>query len=87
MFGSEETVKEMRDRYLEFNAHGESYTWKVLVPGSDGAPAEFKPLDMDRTLEDNGFPLEEEEIEDLGLDTEEYLPVIHLYYNDDLTEG
>jgi len=27
---SEETIKEIRDRYLEYNAHAASYAWKKL---------------------------------------------------------
>ena len=33
----EETIAEIRDRYLEFNWHAESYTWKVLRRESEKA--------------------------------------------------
>lgn len=30
---SEETINEIRDRYLSYNAHAGSYTWKRLEKG------------------------------------------------------
>jgi len=85
-FGTEETMEEIRERFLEMNAHCKSYTWRVLVSGEDGAAA-FKPLDMSLTLDSNGVPDNEDEVEELGLPAEEYYPVMHLAFNDDLTEG
>merc|ERR1712048_47351 len=41
----EETVQEIRVRYLVHNAHASSYTWKRLGV----------PLNMAKTLEDNGM--------------------------------
>ena len=69
----------MRDRYLEYNAHAASYTWKHLVEG------EFVPLDMTLSLEENGVNDESLEFEQLGIDDDYYMPAIHLYFNDDLT--
>jgi cytochrome b involved in lipid metabolism len=87
-FGCEETLSQVRDRFLDFNAHAKSYTWKVLVPSAiEGGDAVFRTLDMGRTLQDNGIADTEEEVEDLGLEVEDFLPVIHLYFNDDLTEA
>lgn len=45
---SEETMMEILDRYLEYNSNANSYTWKVLDKG------EFRVLDMDKTLDENG---------------------------------
>ncbi len=63
------------DRYLAINKHAASYTWKRLT----------RPLNMDQTLTENAIPDETAEYIDLGIDEEEYVPAIHLYYNDDLT--
>jgi hypothetical protein len=57
------------------NDHAQSYTWKRLG----------RPLDMDKTVEDNDIPDESEEFIELGMDEDMYIPAIHLYYNDDLT--
>jgi len=76
---SEETVNEILTRYLEFNSHAASYTWKHLIDG------EFFPLDMTKTLEENGMMDEALEFERLGIDDDYYIPCVHLYYNDDLT--
>ena len=68
-------MNEILDRYLEFNSHAASYTWKRLG----------KVLDMSQTLHGNGIYDEREELIGLGLKTDEYIPAIHLYFNDDLT--
>ena len=72
---SEETMNEILDRYIEQNEHSASYTWKRLG----------RPLDMDKTLEDNDIPDESEEFVYLNIDEDAYIPCVHLYYNDDLT--
>ena len=72
---SEENMNEILDRYLDFNAHAASYTWKRLG----------KVLDMDGTLQENHIPDETAECLQLGMDPEEYIPTIHLYFDDDLT--
>ena len=72
---SEETMNEILDRYLELNCHAASYTWKRLGV----------VLDMDKTLEENGIRDETEELLELGISLEEYIPAVHLYFNDDLT--
>ena len=71
----EETINEILDRYLEINQHAASYTWKRLG----------KELNMDRNLAQNDIPDETDELIELGIDTEEYIPAIHLYFDDDLT--
>ncbi|KAH9128380.1 hypothetical protein AeMF1_001448 [Aphanomyces euteiches] len=78
---TEETIEEIQYRYidLQFNAHAASYTWKYL----DGD--EFVPLDMAKTLTENGIPDESLEFEKLNMDADEFMPILHLYYNDDLT--
>mmetsp|Transcript_86251 Transcript_86251/g.239162 ORF Transcript_86251/g.239162 Transcript_86251/m.239162 type:complete len:249 (-) Transcript_86251:264-1010(-) len=73
----EETINEIQERYLVFNAHASSYTWKRLGT----------PLNMEKTLEENGVKDETEEFVRLGVDPDDHIPVIHLYFNDDLTEA
>lgn len=74
---SEETLTEILQRYLHYNAHAHSYTWK-----HDGVV-----LDMSKTLSENNVLDEELELEELRLDSEQFTPSILLYFNDDLTEG
>lgn len=73
---SEETMSEILQRYLAYNAHAASYTWKY-----DGAN-----LDMDKTLEENNIPDEDEKFYELSMNDDTYLQAVHLYFNDDLTE-
>ena len=68
-------MNEILDRYLSLNEHADSYTWKRLG----------RPLDMDKTMEENDIPDESEDFVDLNLDEDMYIPCVHLYYNDDLT--
>ena len=72
---SEESMNEILDRYLVINSHAYSYTWKRLG----------KILDMAQTLEQNGIADERAELIELGIHPDEYIPAIHLYFNDDLT--
>jgi hypothetical protein len=73
--GSEENMNEILDRYLNQNFHASSYTWKRLG----------KCLDMNLSLADNGIEDDTAECLQLGIDPEEYIPTIHLYFGDDLT--
>ncbi|KAM4678378.1 cytochrome b5 domain-containing protein 1 [Discoglossus pictus] len=73
---SEETIWEILRRYLPYNSHAASYTWKFCGV----------PLNMDLTLEENGVEDEDEEFNELKMDSDLYTPSIHLYFNDDLTE-
>mmetsp|Transcript_43974 Transcript_43974/g.116245 ORF Transcript_43974/g.116245 Transcript_43974/m.116245 type:complete len:242 (-) Transcript_43974:80-805(-) len=73
----EETVAEIRERYMVHNAHAGSYTWKRLG----------KVLNMEKNLEENGMKDETEEFIRLGIDPDDHIPVIHLYFDDDLTEA
>lgn len=74
---SEETLDEIQTRYLKYNAHASSYTWKWLN----------NVLDLSKTLEENGVKDESEEMAKLNLDEDEYIPTLHVYFNDDLTIG
>jgi len=76
---SEETMEEILDRYLDHNSHASSYTWKTLDEG------DFRPLDMNKTLEKNGIPNESDAFESLRIADDYYTPVVHLYFDDDLT--
>jgi hypothetical protein len=75
----EETITDIRERYIQFNSHAESYTWKVLIDD------EFVTLDMRGTLEQNRIPDESDKFESLGMDEDAYIPTLHIYYNDDLS--
>ena len=81
---SEETIRQIRARYLVFNGHAASYTWKALKPNDEDVLA-FQDLVMDFTLHDNGIVEDQPEFEVLGIDSDFHTPVIHLYYDDDLT--
>ena len=70
-------MTEILTRYLVYNAHAASYTWKYN--GTN--------LDMAKTLEDNGVKDEDEEFYELSIRDDQFLPAIHLYFNDDLTEA
>ncbi|KAM3591080.1 uncharacterized protein V6R79_021944 [Siganus canaliculatus] len=74
---SEETLAQILQRYLRYNGHAHSYTWKV-----GGAS-----LDMSRTLSDNNIPDEDRELQRLRLDPDLYTPALLLHFNDDLTEA
>jgi len=78
---SEETISKIQERYVSFNNHAGSYTWKRLT--DDGE--KFLVMDMDKTLEENGVVDEDLDFEKLAIEDDFYTPVIHLYYNDDLT--
>lgn len=74
----EESLAEIADRYLFFNAHALSYTWKDV---------EGRKLDMAGTLGDNGLLAGLAEEAGLLLPAEERLqPLLLLHFNDDLTE-
>ncbi|XP_067827929.1 cytochrome b5 domain-containing protein 1 [Heptranchias perlo] len=73
---SEETMNDILDRYLTYNAHAASYTWKY----------NGEKLKMDRTLEENGIEDEDEMFYDLQLEPDDFRQSILLYFNDDLTE-
>ena len=74
---SEENMNEIQNRYILYNQHAGSYTWKF----------NGENLDMKKTLQQNGVKDESEEFYQLGLDEDNFLPALHLYFNDDLTEA
>lgn len=74
---AEETMDEIQDRYFKYNAHAGSYTWKF----------NGENLKMEDTLQNNSVIDESEEFYKLGMDEDQFLPAIHLYFNDDLTEA
>ena len=72
---TEETINEILDRYLELNTHASSYTWKRMG----------RELNMNATLAENEILDETDELIELGIDVDDYIPAIHLFFNDDLT--
>eukprot|EP00878_Enallax_costatus_P019323 GHUV01020385.1.p1 GENE.GHUV01020385.1~~GHUV01020385.1.p1 ORF type:complete len:233 (+),score=43.81 GHUV01020385.1:241-939(+) len=84
---AEETVGQVRQRYLGLNAHAASYTWKALAKKGAGGSStwEFRELDLNRTLSENGVAEESELFESLDMQHDSYIPVLHVYWNDDLT--
>lgn len=81
---AEDTVNQISDKYLVYNKHAASYTWKRLPTNGE---KDMVVLDMTKNLEDNGLKDEGDDFEELGIDEEYYVPSIHLYFKDDLTEG
>ncbi|CAB3987130.1 Hypothetical predicted protein [Paramuricea clavata] len=74
---SEEILTEIQDRYINYNLHAGSYTWKY----------EGVNLDMKKTLEENGIVDQSGDFYQLSINEDHYLPAIHLYFNDDLTDA
>jgi len=72
---TEETMDEILERYLEYNKHAGSYTWKRLG----------QKLEMEKTLEENHVVDETDDFCAMGLSDDYYVPAVHLYFNDDLT--
>mmetsp|Transcript_28273 Transcript_28273/g.27109 ORF Transcript_28273/g.27109 Transcript_28273/m.27109 type:complete len:157 (-) Transcript_28273:168-638(-) len=75
----EETINEIRERYVEYNRHAQSYTWKVIINDA------FINLEMNLTLKENGVEDESDKFLELGLDEDFFIPTLHIYFNDDLT--
>lgn len=72
----EETIWEILDRYEEVNSHARSYTWK----------RKGHILNMDLNLKENGIIDQSEEYFDYEVPEElQYIPAIHIHFNDDLT--
>ena len=74
---SEELLSEILSRYLVYNSHAASYTWKYFG----------RNLDMDKTLDQNGVEDSSKEYYQLKINEDDHLPPISLYFNDDLTEA
>lgn len=75
----EETINDIRERYLEYNKHAKSYTWKALIGD------QLVTMDMNKTLEENQVTDETEVFYELGMNDDYYIPTLHIYFNDDLT--
>lgn len=74
---SEEIMTEILQRYLKYNAHAASYTWKY----------NGRNLDMNKTLEENDIQDDDEDFYKLSMNDDTYLQSVNLYFNDDLTEA
>ena len=74
---AEELLSEILSRFLVYNSHAASYTWKYYG----------RNLDMSKTLEQNGVEDSSKEYYLLKMNEDDYLPPISLYFNDDLTEA
>ncbi|CAL1589948.1 unnamed protein product [Knipowitschia caucasica] len=72
---SEETLAAILDRYLPYNNHAHSYTWRHA--GSD--------LDMGATLEENGIHDDDHLLHQLGLHDDALCPALLLHFTDDLS--
>lgn len=70
-------MNEIKERYIKYNAHATSYTWKY----------DCKELNMHQTLTENNIVDEDEEFYKLSIDDDVFLQPILLYYNDDLSEA
>jgi hypothetical protein len=68
---------EILSRYLKYNAHASSYTWKY----------DRKVLDMNKTLSENDIVDDDPDFYTLRMKDDEFLQSVLLYYNDDLTEA
>ncbi|KAJ3303441.1 Cytochrome b5 domain-containing protein 1 [Kappamyces sp. JEL0829] len=67
---SEDSMSAIQDRYTATNAHAKGYMWKRLGT----------LLDMNLTLQENGIKDEDEMFDKLGMISDQWLPVIHLYF-------
>ena len=76
----EETLEEIQRRYLVHNGHSASYTWK-RTDHTGGT----RLLQMRETLDANGIPDESMQFDELNIDPDTFIPIIHLYFSDDLT--
>ena len=75
----EDTISKIQSRYLEYNKHSGSYTWKALIND------EVVNLDMEATLDANGLIDESERFESVNLEYDVHLPTLLIYFNDDLS--
>ena len=82
---SEDTVEQIQNKYLVYNQHAASYAWKRLP--NEGEGKDMVVLSMDKNLDENMMRDEAADFEELGMDDDYFVPSIHLYYKDDLTEG
>ncbi|KAL0022828.1 hypothetical protein WJX79_005008 [Trebouxia sp. C0005] len=79
----EESIAEIRDRYLDINSHAASYNWKALKTNSITSEITLEEVNMNLTLEENGM-VDGMSNDEMGLSSA-YSPVLCLYWCDDLT--
>lgn len=70
----EDTLNRILERYLPFNSDASSYIWCY----------EDRVLDMNKNLDENDIQDERDEFLNVGLAESTYVPMILLYYTDDL---
>lgn len=75
----EDSVDDILEKYLIYNSHAKSYTWKTIIAD------EVIALDMSKTLEENGVIDESETFYQLDIAEDAHIPSIMIYFNDDLT--
>uniref|UniRef100_A0A8C4SCZ6 Cytochrome b5 domain-containing protein 1 n=1 Tax=Erpetoichthys calabaricus TaxID=27687 RepID=A0A8C4SCZ6_ERPCA len=73
---SEDTMMDILEKCIKYNSHINSYTWKY----------DSTEMDMSKTLEENGVRDEDDNFFAMRMERDDWIPAIHLYYNDDLTE-
>lgn len=71
---SEDTLYDIIERYTYINPNAGLYTWKY-----NGIV-----LDYNKTLHDNNIIDDSNELIELGINDELYLPELHIYWNDDI---
>eukprot|EP00158_Paraphelidium_tribonemae_P004871 Partr_v1_DN27024_c0_g1_i1_m29056 putative Cytochrome b5 domain containing 1 len=72
----EETLMAMQNRYMErFNQHSTGYIWRHAG----------RVLNMQETLVQNGIPDMRKQMALSGIDEDEWMPVFHLIFSDDLS--
>jgi hypothetical protein len=57
----------------------------VLRRDEKSGALEFVDVDMEKTLEENGVVDDAKTFEELSIPSDAAIPVIHLYFTDDLT--
>ncbi len=72
----EETMKEILDRYTDMNANANSYEWRRLGVS----------LHMNKNLEENGVPDEDEDLKQHEIDETLWYPALHIVFLDGMDE-
>ena len=67
------------------NALGHTGRTQSAAGPSSNAQYEFKELDLNKTLQENGVADESGTFESLDMPSDYHIPVLHVYWNDDLT--
>lgn len=57
----------------------------TAAAGGAGSQFEFRELDLNKTLQENGVVDESGAFESLDMPSDYHVPVLHVYWNDDLT--